>query len=64
MSDILKRLGLKYNDCRVVYNLYKNQIIWIKLNGVEEVVRIDKGVMQECILSPIMFNMYIEEAIK
>jgi len=64
MFNILKRLEITYNDRRVIYNLYKNQVIQIQLDGIEEVARIGKGVRQGYILSHILFNMYIEEAIK
>jgi len=42
MFDILKRLGITYNVGRAIYNLYKNQVIQIQLNGIEEVARLVK----------------------
>lgn len=44
MFNILIRLGITYNDRKVICNLYKNQVIQIQLDGIEEVARIGLGV--------------------
>ena len=62
MFEILKTLGVTYNDRRAIYNIYKNQTAVIRIGDAEEEARIRKGVRQGCNLSPTIFNAYIEEA--
>ena len=62
MFKILKKNGIKYKDRRAIYKLYENQRANIRLDNCEEEAKIRKGVRQGCSLSPIIFNMYIEEA--
>jgi hypothetical protein len=63
MFSILKRAGIKHKDRRVIYNLYEDQIAVIRIDDQEEESKIGKGVRQGCSLSPIIFNLFIEEAI-
>ena len=62
MFRILEKLGVKYRDRRILFNLYKNQVAVIEVGKEKEVAEIRKGVRQGCALSPVMFNLYIEEA--
>ncbi|CAI6343800.1 unnamed protein product [Macrosiphum euphorbiae] len=64
LFKILKRIGIKYNDRRFIYNMYKSQTVIIQIDGKEQEAKIKKGVRQGCILSPMLFNLYIEEAMK
>ena len=64
MFDILKKTGLKYKDRRVIYNLYIDQTAVVRVDNEEGESKIGKGVRQGCSLSPIIFNLYIEEAIR
>lgn len=48
----------------LIHSLYKNQMIQIQLDGIEKVEIISKEVRLGCILSPLLFNIYIEEVIK
>lgn len=64
LFDILKSIGIKYYDRRCIYNLYKNQTLLIRIDGKEEIAKIKKGVRQGCNLSPMLFNLYIEEVMK
>lgn len=64
MFEILKKIGLNYRERRLIYNIYKQQQGLIKIEGHERQAAIKKGVRQGCSLSPILFNIYVEEAIK
>jgi len=63
MFKMMKRLGIKYTDRKLLYNLYKNEFAVIRIQDEEEEVKINRGVRQCCTLSPIIFNVYIQEAI-
>jgi len=62
----LEDIEIDYNDRKIIHNLYINEIAVIKAekgnNQVE--AKIVKGVRQGCNLSPTLFNLYIEEALK
>ena len=61
---ILKMTGIKYKERRIIFNLYKNQTAVIRIDGYEREAEIKKGVRQGCSLSPLLFNLYIEQAMK
>jgi len=63
MFKIMKRLGIKYTDRKLLYNLYKDELAVIRIQDEEEEVKINRGVRQGCTLSPIIFNAYIQEAV-
>ena len=62
MFKILEKLGIKYRDRRVLFNLYKEQMAVIEIGKEKETAEIRKGVRQGCALSPVLFNLYIEDA--
>ena len=64
MFEILKETGIKFNERRTILNLYKGQKAMIRIEGEEGEANIKKGVRQGCSLSPVLFNLYIENAIK
>lgn len=65
MFDILKKIGIEFKDRRMIHSLYKNQVAGIKIDNSErKEAKIRKGVRQRCNLSPYLFNIYIEQAIK
>ena len=64
MFKILKQAGIKFKERRLIYNLYQNQMAIINIGDEEREAKIRKGVRQGCVLSPMIFNLYIEEAIK
>ena len=64
MFKILKQAGIKFKERRLIYNLYQNQMAIINIGDEEREAKIKKDVRQGCVLSPMIFNLYIEEAIK
>lgn len=60
---ILGNIGIDDSDRSIIENLYKNQIAVIQYNEEREEARIRRGVRQGCGLSPLLFNIYIQQAI-
>lgn len=60
----LNDLGLDGKDVRLISNLYWHQRAEIRISnaGTTEDFEIKKGVRQGCILSPMLFNLYVEKA--
>ena len=54
----------KFPNCllNTIKCIYRNTKIRIKFNdGISELIHINKGVRQECGLSPVLFNIYINK---
>ena len=64
MFQILQEAGIAYKDRRLIYNLYKYQTSIIEVDNEQRNIKVQKGVRQGCILSPIIFNLYAEEAVR
>ncbi|XKL67517.1 hypothetical protein PGB90_003008 [Kerria lacca] len=64
LFSMLREIGVKYKNRRVIWNLYKEQKAEIKVEDKMGETRIRKGVRQGCCLSPILFNLFIEKVIK
>ena len=64
LFEILKTTGIKYRERRLIYNLYKKQTAVIRIEGEEREAAVHKGVRQGCSLSPLLFNLYIEQAMQ
>ena len=64
LFQILKVAGVKYRERRVILNLYKNQTAVIRVEEHERDAEVGKGVRQGCSSSSLLFNLYIEEAVK
>ena len=62
---ILRRMGVDWRERRLIGNLYMGQRVKIRIDGeYSEPGKIGRGVRQGCPLSPILFNIYIEEIIR
>jgi hypothetical protein len=65
LLGILENLGIDYNDRRIIYQLYKKQVVTMRMrDGSHIEAKINNGVRQGCNLSPALFNIYLEEAIR
>ena len=64
LFEIMEATGIKYRERRVIYNLYKDQTAVVRIEGEERKAEVHKGVRQGCSLSPLLFNLYIEQAIQ
>lgn len=64
--DILIRhlhtANIYYNDVRIIKNLYWNQEARVQISqqDITEKFEVLRGVRQGCILSPMLFNLYVE----
>ena len=63
MMKILKMIKIDHRDRRVIRELYKQQITFIKIKENEREAAIRKGVRQGCNLSPLLSNIYTEQAV-
>jgi hypothetical protein len=64
MMKILKMIKIAYRDRRIIRELCKHQSTFIKIKDSKREAVIRKGMRQGCNLSPLLFNIYIEQAIK
>ena len=62
---ILKEMGIPDHLTCFLRNLYAGQEIAVRIrHGITEWFQIGKGVRQGCILSPFLFNLYVEYLIR
>ena len=61
IAPILGYLGLDDKDLAVIQNVYFNQTAIVRtLDSESDEIRIEKGVRQDCVYSPDLFNLYSE----
>ena len=61
----LERIGIDWKDRRLIKNLYMGQTVMIRIDGINSKPgKIGKAVRQGCPLSPLLFNIYIEEIVR
>ena len=59
--EILKEMGIPDHLTRLLRNLFVGQEATVKTGyGTTDWFHIGKGVLQDCILSPCLFNLYTE----
>ena len=65
LMNALKRLGVDWKDRNLITNLYLNQSAYVRVSDeISEKAAIGRGVRQGCPLSPLLFNIYIEELVR
>ena len=65
LFKLLRRRNLDQRDVNIIIQLYCSQTAIIREgNAVSEEIKIRRGVRQGCVLSPVLFNTYSEEAIQ
>jgi len=65
LTRALVKLGVYWRDRRLIYRLYKNQSVVIRINGLHpDACQLGRGVRQGCPLYPLLFNTYIQQLIE
>ena len=63
--ECLSEIGIDDKDLEIITKMYWEQTAVVRSeDGITEEFKIKKGVMQECVLSPSLFNMYTEKYIQ
>ena len=61
LMETLKNIGVDWKDRRMIRNLYIQQRATVRVaEGESELVEIGRGVRQGCLLSPLLFSIYVE----
>ena len=55
----IEKLCSKFRKRRLIYILFQNQMAIINIGDEEIEAKIKKGVRQGCVLSPMIFNLYV-----
>src|SRR6218665_1900886 len=61
----LRRMGIDWRDRRLIGNMYMGQQMRVRIDGeYSEPGKVGRDVRQGCPLSPLLFNIYIEELVR
>ena len=63
--EVLNRIGISRKTVTALKSLYEHQKATVKAdNEMSDWFKIGKGVRQGCVISPVLFNLYSEEAMR
>ena len=62
---VLKDIGVDWRDRKLIIDLYMQQEAMVKIDGeLSRAAIVGRGVRQGCLLSPILFSVYVERMMK